>query len=198
MTAIYIDMDDVLTESYLTFLNVLEKNFDKKMNYSQITTFDLQKSFGLSDNEYTRFFELIHDPDEMIQHVPVPGAKKMLKLWRDSGHNISILTGRPLETRSVSLEWLDLHDFEHDSFSIVNKYGRDSSTGGMSMSLETLSQLPFDLAVEDSGNMAQFLSEQMDVKVALLDRPWNRSMVFNDNVQRCADWTQIKEKFERL
>ncbi len=198
MTKIYIDMDDVLTESYLTFLHILETKFGKKMDYSQITTFDLQKSFDLSDEEYTRFFEFIHDPEEMIQHVPVPGAKQMLKRWKDNGHNISILTGRPPEARDVSLEWLDLHDFEHDSFSIVNKYGRESSTGGMSMSLETLCALDFDLAVEDSGSMAQFLSEKMGVTVALLDRPWNRSMTFNDKVLRCSDWMEIREKFERL
>jgi len=66
------------------------------------------------------------------------------------------------------------------------------------MSMETLSKQYFDLAVEDSGQMARFLSENMNLRVALLDRPWNRSMSFNSNVQRCADWKEIKKKFERL
>lgn len=198
MTSIYIDMDDVLAESNQTFLTVLEREFGKKMKYSQITTFDLQASFGLTDEEYTHFFDCIHNPDEMIRHAPVAGARQMLKHWHDEGHTIAILTGRPLETREVSLKWLALHEFTHDSFSIVNKYGRASSQGETSISLETLSTRNFDLAVEDSGHMAQFLSEQMGVQVALLDRPWNRTMSFNHNVSRCADWMEIKKKFERL
>jgi uncharacterized HAD superfamily protein len=198
MTSIYIDMDDVLAESNKTFLHILERELGKKAEYSQITTFDLQKSFDLSDDEYAHFFYCIHNPDEMILHAPVAGARETLKLWHDNGYQISILTGRPLDTREVSLKWLKLHGFAHDSFSIVNKYGRDASRGDMSMTLESLSKHSFDLAVEDSGQMARFLSETMDTRVALLDRPWNRSMSFNGNVQRCADWKEIKQKFKRL
>lgn len=198
MRSIYIDMDDVLSESYLTFLSVLEREFGKTSDYSKITVFDLQESFGLSRDEYAHFFDCIHDPDEMILHAPVPGAREMLELWHDKGYRISILTGRPPETREVSLEWLDHHGFAYDSFSIVDKYGRDSSKGAMTLSLEALSTQSFDLAVEDSGQMAQFLSERMGVTTALLDRPWNRSMSFCHHVKRCADWTEIKQKFERL
>ena len=55
MTSIYIDMDDVLSESNQTFPHILERELGKKMEYSQITTFDLQKSFDLSDDEYAHF-----------------------------------------------------------------------------------------------------------------------------------------------
>jgi uncharacterized HAD superfamily protein len=198
MTSIYIDMDDVLAESNLTFLTVLEREFGKKKDYSQITTFDLQTSFDLSDDEYAHFFDCIHRPEEMILHAPVAGARETLNIWRDRGYRICILTGRPLDTVEVSIKWLARHDFAHDAFSIVNKYGRQSSEGGDAISLETLSTQAFDLAVEDSGTMARFLSEEMGIRVALLDRPWNRSISFNGNVHRCADWMEIKHRFERL
>jgi uncharacterized HAD superfamily protein len=198
MTSIYIDMDDVLSASYQTFLHVLEREFGKKLDYTQITEFDLQKTFGLSDDEYSHFFDCIHNPDEMIQHAPVTGANELVCAWHDKGYDISILTGRPIDTQEVSLKWLTEHNFPYKTFSIVNKYGRDSSEGQNSMSLKTLSEQTFDLAVEDSGQMAKFLSETMNVTVALLDRPWNQSMSFNNKVHRCADWTEIKEKFGRL
>lgn len=191
-------MDDVLSESNQIFLSVLEREFGKKVDYSQIKTFDLQKSFGLSDEEYSLFFDCIHTPEEMIKHTPVPGAKQTLRLWHEKGYKISILTGRPLHTLDISLEWLERNEFIHDSFSIVNKYGRPSSEGNMSMSLQTLSAQFFDLAVEDSAHMAHFLSEKMGVKVALIDRPWNRDISFNKDVYRCADWNDVRNKFERL
>lgn len=198
MASIYIDMDDVLCESNETFLTILEKNFNKKFDYDQITTFDLKKSFGLTDEEFTDFFELIHDPVEMIQHKPVEGAKALLDAWDQKGYQINILTGRPVSAQEISLEWLNKHEFKYHEFSIVNKYQRESSIGASALTLEMLSELSFDLAIEDSGKMASFLSEQMDIPVVLLDRPWNRSFSFNEKVHRCRDWAEIKERFELL
>ena len=198
MVSIYIDMDDVLCESNQTFLKILEQNFNKKATYEQITTFDLKTSFDLSDDEYDRFFERIHDPDEMIQHLPSKGAKQVLDTWSSKGYRINILTGRPSAAHSVSLEWLDLHQFKYHEFCIVNKYNRASSMSDQTLTLESLSELSFDLAVEDSGQMALFLSEEMNTQVALMDRPWNQSFSFNNLVHRCSDWNDIKTQFEIL
>lgn len=198
MVSIYIDMDDVLCESNETFLTVLEKRFNKKVHYDQITTFDLKQSFGLTDEEFNDFFDLIHEPEEMIQHKPVQGAKALLDTWDEKGYRINILTGRPVAAQPVSLEWLDKHQFKYHDFSIVDKYQRDASKGASAMTLDALSQMSFDLAIEDSGQMASFLSEEMNTPVALLDRPWNRSFDFNEKVHRCKDWSQIKAQFEIL
>lgn len=196
--AIYIDMDDVITNTHQLLLHVLEREFGKKMSYSQITDFDLQRSFDLTDREYEHFFECVHDPEVMIRQAPVKGAKEVIQTWKDRGHTISILTGRPAVSRDVSITWLDRHGFLYDSFTIVNKYGRDASNGNGAISLESLLKKSFDLAVEDSGKMAKFLSERMGVRVALLDRPWNRDESFNHRVRRCAGWPEVETCFKTL
>lgn len=198
MVSIYIDMDDVLCESNKTFLNILERDFNRKIDYSQITTFDLQECFDLSDEEFALFFDRIHDPWEIIHHEPIAGAREMLKRWKNKRYTVSVLTGRPYAAHHVSVHWLNQNAFEFDTFNIVDKYGRGSSPGDSVMTLDHLKKRRFDLAVEDSGKMARFLSEQMNVTVALLDRPWNRSMTFNHNVHRCTDWSDIRQKFETL
>ncbi|THB79741.1 MAG: bifunctional metallophosphatase/5'-nucleotidase [Desulfobacteraceae bacterium] len=198
MRTIYVDMDDVLTESNLIFLDVLEREFNKKVGYEDIHTFDLKVSFGLTEDEFERFFECIHQEDEMMKQTPVPGSKETLQHWQDQGYEVKILTGRPVASEGVSVDWLARHGYAYDSFTIVDKYNRAASKGNGSMSLERLAECSFDLAIEDSGKMAQFLSETMGVQVALLERPWNRSMDFNGNVARCADWQEIKTRFERV
>jgi uncharacterized HAD superfamily protein len=198
MTSIYIDIDDVLAESCQTFLHVLEREFDKKVSFSQITDFDLKKSFGLTDEEYQRFFDCIHQPDEMICHTPVPGARSTVQGWHDRGYEICILTGRPADAKEVSVQWLERHAFSYHRFQIVNKYGRKGSEGNGSISLQDLSRHSFDLAVEDSAQMAVFLSETMQVPVALLDRPWNRGFSFGEKVHRCRDWQEIQDRFSRF
>ncbi len=196
MAEIYIDMDDVLTQSCHAFLKTLRQEFNKNATYEQITDFNLQVSFGLSDEDYAHFFSCIHTPDALFCQAPVEGAKDTISRWKKNGHRINILTGRPPETRDISIKWLVHNEFEFDSFSIVNKYGRQASKENNVMTLQALSTHSFDFAVEDSVTMAKFLSREMGVPVALLDRPWNRDILADGNIRRCSDWSRVDRLME--
>jgi hypothetical protein len=84
----------------------------------------------------------------------------------------------------------------------VDKYGR-GGFGGSDDSVITLAELTqssFCFAVEDSSDMAALLTTEMEVPVALLDRPWNWGAQFSDPrsvalIERCADWATIVERF---
>lgn len=54
--------------------------------------------------------------------------------------------------------------------------------------------MKFDYAVEDSPNAFMFFDHLPELKVLVIDRPWNRDRVFpNGNYQRCADWEIIRK-----
>ena len=59
---IYIDMDDVLCDTAGAYIDLAAREFGKHVAFNDIFSFNLQKSFGLSDEEYRRFFELGHQP----------------------------------------------------------------------------------------------------------------------------------------
>ena len=63
--------------------------------------------------------------------------------------------------------------------------------------LSELSGDDYYLAVEDSREMAQFLGETLGMRVALLDRPWNRNgeKPLPENVVRCSGWGEVLERF---
>ena len=63
---------------------------------------------------------------------------------------------------------------------------------GMSMKMR------FQLAIEDSPEMAVFLSQRMGIPVLLFDRPWNRSTDLDGSVQRCGNWQHIRRAVDAM
>lgn len=195
MQSIYVDIDDVLSKTGLALLNIIEREFGKKIAFENITGFDLKKTFDLTQKEYDHFFELAHQREELLKFKPIENSIETLSWWKNQGHQIIIVTGRPTSAYDFSLEWLAENKVPYHSFIIVDKYGRDNLDMNIAISLEQLREMKFDFAVEDSFKMAKFLSEEMNVQVALLSQPWNRDNELNEKITLYDSWTQIRKEY---
>ena len=193
MSPIYVDLDDVIASTVKAFITIVKREFDKVVVHEQITDFDLKKSFRLTQSEYDHLFEVAHRPEEILKMETIEGAIDVLTSWSEKGYQISIVTGRLTSTYESSLEWLAMNEVPHDSFTIVDKYTRPDMNPKIAVSMDQLSKMDFSLAVEDSAAMATFLSNYMNTPVALLDRPWNRKIRLNTNVNRYSAWEDLKD-----
>jgi uncharacterized HAD superfamily protein len=199
MQHIYVDLDDVLCETARAFLDLLKTHFGKTATFESIYSFNLGESFSLSPNELHRLMNLAHD-DGVLKHLAaIPGAKRGLDAFRSRGYDIAIVTGRPPFTEEATRYWLDANRIPYQQLVFVDKYGRGSVDGGdgRAMTLDELRRRKFAYAIEDSWDMAVFLSEQMALPVALLDRPWNRGSLGHPRptarmIRRFADWSEIR------
>ena len=194
MPAIYIDLDDVIAKTTCYYVEVVEREFGKTVDFENITSFNLQETFNLTDKEFDHFFALVHEPGIILNLKPMEGALDVLNRWTDQGHEISVITGRLTSTYESSLEWLDSYKVPYDSFIMVDKYSRPVVDKNIAISLDEFSKMNFDLAIEDSADMAEFLSKRMNTSVIIYDKPWNRNAVFQNGVKRCTNWEEI-EKF---
>ncbi len=188
---IYIDVDDVVSKTTETYTRIVKEEFGRTVPFENLTSFDLRVSFQLTDNEFHYFFDLVHQPDLLLGFAPVDGAVDVLTAWADQGHCIDIVTGRPTSARDVTLEWLDRQKVPFDEFIMVDKYNRPGNDPSIAVSKSELASRPYDLAVEDSGEMALFLAGEMGVTTALKDRPWNWSCPDHDRLVRCMSWEDI-------
>lgn len=188
---IYVDMDDVICTTTESFTELAQREFGRTVPYDEITTFNLQHSFQLTDREYTHFFRLIHEPEILMEFKPIESAICTLDQWSNRGYHIAVVTGRPASTRDTSLKWLNRHGVSFHSLTMVDKYNRENSDSGTALSLEALARKQYSLAVEDSWDMALFLSQTMETPVALLDRPWNRREAQLPNIHRIHGWQEI-------
>jgi uncharacterized HAD superfamily protein len=191
MLPIYVDLDDVLSETTRTYGELLKREYGREIGFEQITSFNLQEAFGLTPKEYDYFFELIHRPEEILRFEPVDGAIEVLTNWAARGYEIAIVTGRLTSTYESSLEWLLSRKIPYDSFIMVDKYSRPGTDHRIAISMDELSAKKFSLAVEDSLFMAEYISRTLDSRVALFDRPWNRTQSVFDKIERCATWDRI-------
>jgi uncharacterized HAD superfamily protein len=198
MASVYVDVDDVLSDSAGTYLRIVAREFGKTATLADMVTFDLRRSFDLSEKEYSHLVEVAHRPEEILGMTPCPGALESLARWKRAGHTIHIVTGRPTHTLETSQQWLQDHAFPYDGFTIVDKYGRPDMDPKIALPLRELQKMSFALAVEDSATMAAFLAEELGRPVALVDRPWNQAAAVNGKITRCRDWKQIEATLDLL
>lgn len=193
---IYVDFDDCLCETARSFADLAIEMFGKRVPYEKIRFFELNKSFELNDEEYDRFMQKGHEPYVLLSYKETPGASEVINEWLASGHDVSVITGRPYSAFEPSRKWLDDHGMKDVRLYCLNKYGRDSFiyNSDFSLELEDYYKMKFDFAVEDSPKAFKFFSHLPDLKVMVFDRPWNREVEFpNGNYIRCIDWQMIRK-----
>lgn len=186
---VYVDFDDVLCATARGFLVILEQEFGKTVAFDDIVDFDLGKSFDLPPDELDRFFDLVHQEDNLAGFEPLEGAFDAIDAWKEAGYDIEIVTGRPPESREASAAWLAAHEVDYDDLIFVRKYGH--TNGGVP--LERILDRDYAWVIEDSFDMAARLAGAGH-RVRLLDRPWNRlEFESGAEVVRCADWGAVRE-----
>jgi len=198
---IYLDFDDVIAETGRGIIEMAQREFQTKVQFDEITNYNLQVSLDMEDDEFERLVQMLHSHELLMNLEPIPDAIQGIRDLKDSGFEMSILTGRPPSTEVVTRQWLERHEVPCDRLMFVDKYSRTISNahGHGGVTLEELKTMSFDLAIEDSDTMAVFLSEQMNLPVLLHDRPWNRHLdTKGTRIQRCQNWQDMRPHFHAL
>ena len=192
---IYIDFDDCLCETARAFTEIADRMFGIRVPYEEVRYFDLKQSFDLTDAQYEEMMEEGHLPEALLSFEETPGAVKVVNEWLDQGNEVSIITGRPYSVFDASRRWLDEHGLERARLYCLDKYGRDAflKNSTFSLELEDYYKMTFDYAIEDSPRAFRFFDHLPDLKVLVVDRPWNRECAFpSENYHRCMDWETIR------
>ena len=198
---IYVDFDDCLCETAKHFSGLVKELFEKDVPYEKIRFFDLKKSFSLTDEQYEQMMIEGHRPEVLLSYEETPGAAETINSWIDSGHDVSIITGRPADAYEPSRAWLDEHGLDRAKLFCLNKYGRTTFAGenGFSLEIEDYYKMQFDYAVEDSPSAFRFFGHLPGLQVLVYDRPWNRECEFpGENYRRCPDWETIGRLIQQV
>ena len=201
---IYVDIDDVLARTIECLIDLLEVSHERRVEVEEVLYFDLEKSFGLEQEEIGRLMDRAHS-DEVIESIaPIVGAAEVLKDWVGVRHEVFLVTGRPPETNAASRRWLEQHGIAYTSLQHLDKWNRPSwnLSGLPALRFDEIPALNFDFAVEDSLETAARLVEEFGISVALMDRPWNRdlgglSSKARKGLVRCDSWAAVSEFFAR-
>lgn len=192
---IYVDCDDVIAESTSAYIDIIDREFGIKRTFEDISSFDLKVSFGMTQEQFNHFFEVVHSRAEIMKFKPIEGAIETLTEWMSQGHEVSIITGRITDAYTSTLDWLAMYKVPYNHFCIVDKYSRPEMDTSIAKPLEFLHSIDIDFAVEDSLTMAKYLADKLGVPVALIDRPWNQGNSLNPLITRVSNWSDVKRVF---
>lgn len=194
---IYIDFDDVLCDTATRLLEVGGELFGKKVHYRDVRDFNLQVTFSLSDDESLELMAATHTPEFLLGLKEIPGAIDVVRGWLTAGHEVVIVTGRPVSTAASSRRWLAERGLHEVGLMHVDKYGRFHywplpEGENRAFTAKELQQQHFDWAIEDSPTGLDLLRE-MPMRVIIFDRPWNVNYKPSANMTRCDLWSKIGE-----
>ena len=195
--AIYLDLDDVICNTAVAYLELIHREFGLEIAFDNIFSFNLQKSFGLSDSATRHLFTCGHSPEFILTIDILDGAKEAIENWRAQGNLIHIVTGRHTSAYQASLEWLANHELGYDSFTMVDKYGWEDTDHDLAVTLDEIRGRHYSFGIEDNVKMAEFLSGSMGLPVLLHDRPWNRDLkegttLNGGGIKRFYSWDELR------
>ena len=194
--SIYVDFDDCLCETARYFSRLVSELYNLNVPYENIKNFNLKKSFSLSDEKFENMMIKAHEPEELLSYEETPGAVETVNEWITKGYDVKVITGRPASAFDASRKWLNLHGLERVKLFCLDKYGRSNFMNGseFTLKLEDFYKMSFDFAVEDSPLAFKVFEKFENLKVLVVDRPWNKECEFKDSkFKRCFDWNMIKE-----
>lgn len=198
---IYIDFDDVISETALYFTKLAREMFGIDKSYEDFKFFNIQQTFNLDDEQYEKILAAGHLPETLLDFEETPGASETINKWYDEGHEIFVITGRPFNAYEPSRQWLDEHNLKRIPLYCVDKYGREQFYSGCSynMTLADLYNMTFDFAVEDSPAAFEHILHFKNCKTAVFDRPWNKDAELpNSGFVRCAGWKEVDKELEKI
>lgn len=187
---IYLDVDDVLAETTRALAELARARFGRRVAFDDMAHFDLRISLGLDAREHVRFMEAAHEESFLSELPPMPGAIETVSGWHRAGARISVVTGRPPDSRGATERWLARTGLPYHRLEHVDKYDRYGTSEATRK--EDLARRDYAIVVEDSADMAAFFVARTAAVVLLVDRPWNRrSPIADPRIRRVDDWSDI-------
>ena len=149
----------------------------------------IEKQFELTDEENYKFWrEYIFD---LMVSIPTrPYAGNILKLLKEMGHEIVILTAR--DNRYLTNQYANTMNFYVEEWLHKNNIPYDEIIAGPGKKRDKCLRHKLDIMIEDKASNVIEISEV--IPVLCFDAPYNLS-IQKDTVYRVYSWSQIYQYF---
>ena len=172
-----LDLDGVVADYHTFFISNVNKRYGKELKLEDWTDYEFSKS-GLP---VKKIWEIIHSHarNSGFKYLkPLYGARKGIRVLREAGHTIHVVTHRFDEARLDTLAWLDQYKIEFESLSFTGDKGKIGQILGL------------DVMIEDSMPKAQDIANH-GIRTLLYSRPWNNSLEEHKLIERVSNWNHI-------
>lgn len=172
-----IDIDGVIADSEPLYRRTINKLFNLRLKQKDITSYQYEESAGLTDDQMHLVWKTFYREEGWLKIKPIKGAKKFLDKLKKEKHRIVIVTSRPREhIKKETYQWLKKHKIPYSELIFLENHKSKHQAA-------LLRGHRFDYFIEDYYEYARDLA-QREVKVLLVDYPWNRRGKPHPNIYR--------------
>lgn len=183
---ILLDLDDVLNDQNMLWINQLNARYGFKVKYEDITDWNMSKFYpGLTSKE---LYSPVLNPS-LVRHMsPETGSAKITREWHNRGHTLIITTATSTKNVDAKCRWLKRHYdwFTYDRLILTHK--KQLVCGDILIDDGVHNLLPD----KETGIEPRY------VKVCF-DRPWNRSFdCIKHGIHRVHSFAEIDKIIRQL
>jgi len=188
-----VDLDDVLAESFSAMDKFHNKKYGTDLRKEDHFTFDLTKVWKATKEECQKRMTEFNDSAYNENIEPIIAAQNGIKELAKK-HKIIVITSRMESFKDKTEKWLKKHypDQNFDVHHANHYYGLNKHTKS-----HFCKKLGVSVLIDDCLEYAIECAEE-NIKVLLLDNPWNQTDELPENVTRVKDWEDILEKINQM
>jgi len=189
-----IDLDEVLAEFNLLFLDYFNQTKNTNWKFKDITDNHFENIFDISFEEIKQILNNFSKEGHISNIIPVENSVSSIeKLSKEC--ELFIITARPKEEDKETREWI-VKNFK-SNFKEIYSVGISHGGKVFKNKGEFVQELGLNFFIEDMIKHAIDISKR-NIKVFLLDKPWNQEENLPENIYRVKDWNEILQKIEYL
>lgn len=182
-----IDIDEVIADTLTGIIAFYNGTYGTSLQRSDFSTYDFEEIWGLPEDEMIgRWYEFF-ETDHFASVEPVAGALSALKVLKENGHELFIVTARPHIVSKKTEDWVDMH--YPDLFSGIYFSNRHGLEGVRRKKSELCAELNIAVLVEDDMHHANDCAAS-GIDVLLLDHPWNQGEL-PERIHRVFSWDDV-------
>lgn len=187
---IAVDIDDVLAGFMNQLLIFMNKKLNKSLKRDDITNYSMWTVIGCSKK---RFFECLfefYNSEEFGNEPLIKGAVEAISQLSKK-HRLVSITSRPNITKEKTSAWIK-NNFPN-MFSGIYHTNQISQSGQKLCKGRICKELGVDLVIEDHLQYAKDCANNQ-IKVFLIDSPWNQTDKSSEMIERVYSWKEIFNK----
>ncbi|GAB1611609.1 hypothetical protein AXY37_04875 [Mammaliicoccus lentus] len=179
-----IDIDGTVT-CPKTFVPYLQKDFNEKLRYEDITEYNLANVLKCEEEEMLNWFK--NNESYIYQNSPVAeGAKDILNQLKHE-YELYYISARHHYLEDITKTWFDTHNIPFDQIILTGSHDK----------LKVTKEQRIDVFFEDKLDNALDINEKLNIPVFLFDTPYNQKSL-NKGIYRINNWHDVSSILSKI
>mgnify|MGYP001341109416 CR=1 FL=1 len=142
-----------------------------RLSYRDWSSWNMADNLEISHEEFISLLDKAWKKYYLTMKPLEPALSDAIKILKNAGHKVQVLSNRNIGTHSEALMWLENNNIYYDSLTF-------NHSGPSKL------EYPLDVLIDDNPNLVEYMNEYPEKVLYLRDQIWNQNVSCPKNVVR--------------